>query len=89
MASKPRKARKQTAAQKRAKEKAAAATPTPEEVLAAPVDVEAPEPAAKGELRDAITHFGRYYPAGTKASDVKPALSGDDKDRLEALGVLA
>lgn len=94
----PRKSRskagggKKTPASKTAAAKKAAAKQTPpvdETPQVAPIELEAPDGVGKGELRDSITHFGVYYPAGTKASDVKPALSGDDKDRLKRLGVLA
>ncbi len=84
--------RAKTPAAKVAAAKQAAAKPTKAEEAAvspAPIEDEAPEAVGKGELRDSITHHGVYFPAGTKVSDVKPALSGDDKDRLERLGILA
>jgi hypothetical protein len=51
-----------------------------------------PEPPAevsKGELTDTVSHAGNEYPRGTKAADLKPKLSSDQKDRLEDLGLIA
>jgi hypothetical protein len=92
MATKKRKAAPKTTAEKVAAAKAADAQPTPAEedkITPAPVEAETPEGAGKGELRDSITHFGAYIPAGTKLTDIKPALSGDDKERLKRLGLVA
>jgi len=73
-----------------AKKAAASAAAPTDETRPAPIDLEVPSgEVSKGELRDSITHFGVYYPAGTKASDVKPALSGDDRAKFERLGILA
>lgn len=87
-----RKAKPKTTAEKVAAEKAAAAKPTvaeEEAVSPASIEDEVEDGIGKGQLRDAVTHFGVYYPAGTKVSDIKPALSGDDKERLARLGLIA
>lgn len=93
MASSKRKSAKpKTTAEKVAAEKAAAAKPTAAEedaVSPASIEDEIEDGIGKGQLRDAVTHKGVYYPAGTKVADIKPALSGDDKERLQRLGLVA
>lgn len=87
-----RKAKPKTPAAKVAAEKAAAAKPTvaeEEAISPAPIEDEIEAGIGKGQLRDSVTHFGVYYPAGTKVTDIKPALSGDDKERLDRLGLIA
>ncbi len=83
-------AKKETKAQKakrvKQEEAAAAAAAETDSAAASGTPEETP---SKGELTDSVIHGGRVFAAGTKVSDIKPTLTGDDKDRLERLGLIA